>query len=177
MANWFFWLFIIGVIAVSVCSFFWLNLFKKTEQWNIASGRITKSEIKEIRENEGNVYYLNLEYHYFVDGKEYVGKNISPEFGFVDKIIVPLIKSIKKDGFSANAFRRYLDAKEKQKQFPAGKEVSVYYNPNDPEQSSLVSIVSISENRNKIYFLLLGVLLFVVLLMVAGLLFFRRWGL
>lgn len=70
-----------------------------------------------IRNADSSDYLLTIQYRYQVEGKEYIGDTITAGF--------------------PNIVDRLSTAENLLKEYPVGKEVSVYYNPKSPSDSSL----------------------------------------
>ena len=92
---------------------------EESQSWSATSGRVTQAYIREsqTRDDEGfltTTYYPEVRYTYEVMGVEYTGHQIS--FG---------------GGVGGNRGK----ADETLTQYPVGKNVTVYYDPNSPEEA------------------------------------------
>lgn len=97
---------------------------KKSEEsqaWSATSGRITEAYVRESqsRDEDGfttTTYYPEVRYLYQVMGTEYSGKRVA---------------------FGGDVGGNRNKATERIAQYPVGKTVSVYYDPNDYEEAVL----------------------------------------
>ncbi|MCP4141985.1 MAG: DUF3592 domain-containing protein [Chloroflexi bacterium] len=92
----------------------------KSQGWSSTFGKITKASLdKEASFESGNtLYYPEVEYTYEFLGTEYTGYKIS--FG----------------GSSGNSNRK--KSEETLAKYPVGKEIPVFYDPNNPKDSVLI---------------------------------------
>ncbi|MBN1416262.1 MAG: DUF3592 domain-containing protein [Bacteroidales bacterium] len=88
-----------------------------SKSWPAVPGTITRSEVK-VWQRDGNTHYEpDIAYSYMVEGKRYSSSKITVGDGSLD-----------------NNVKR---AKSLQAEYPAGKEVDVYYDPDLPESAVL----------------------------------------
>ncbi len=93
-----------------------MEMAKKSESWPAAEGKILSSEIERRTSSSSNggsstTYHAEVEYEYTVDGKKYYGDRVSfGQYGSSDRGHASGIVNI----------------------FTAGKEVPVYYDPENP---------------------------------------------
>ena len=88
-----------------------------SKSWPSVSGTITRSEVK-IWKRDGNTHYEpDIAYSYTVEGKKYSASKITVGDGSLDNNVSK--------------------AKRFQAEYPAGKEVDVYYDPELPESAVL----------------------------------------
>lgn len=110
--------FILFGMAFIVRGFSNIRLALYTKTWQYALGTITRSELSEDLDSEGEkLYKFVIEYSYTLDGTEYKGKTI-----FIG------------DGFYTNDKSK---VDEYLKKFVVFQRVSVYYNPKKPKMSVL----------------------------------------
>ena len=114
-------IFVIWAVLMSLLAFRgWKDLEKSlaSKDWPVTDGKITlsKVEIKRGSRDQGWTYTVNVKYSYLVDGVKYSGDKIS--FGY----------------YSSSSPRK---ANEIKRSYPVGKQVPVYYNPEDPYESVL----------------------------------------
>lgn len=126
----------------------WINQFthtRKKSKWFIANAHISESEIVSAKDKfrthaspAGNLQKVSVKYTYTINDIEYSDH-------------IPI--SLKSD---------YLPLIEKQlKKYPVGKELSVYYNPENPEESQLEKPgFTLGSIFGYIIFLFLGLFLF-----------------
>jgi hypothetical protein len=86
-----------------------------TADWNATDGVITSSEVYTSTDGEGTTYCLWVDYEYTYDGKTYNGD------------VVSYSKDNSCDSWSGNADDDY----------PEGKEITVYVNPDNPYEAVL----------------------------------------
>lgn len=92
---------------------------KESKYWSIATGLITKSEIKSYRDDEGEkMYILDFEYSYLVNNKQYFSKGrfLDEEYGrsWIGKL------------------QNFVDNNK------ANQNIKVYYDPYNPENSVVI---------------------------------------
>ena len=114
--------FLIGLLVLGF-GFFTQNANQAVQDWPTVEGTLqfTKVDEREARDDEGSTwteYHPRCAYLFQVGGKEYQGTQFWPNFQtvFSDKEEV--------DEFLA--------------EFPDGKRVQVYYNPENPERCALI---------------------------------------
>lgn len=97
-----------------------LKEFISAQKWQSVTGRITVSKAVGERQLKGGViYYPHVEYEYQVGGQTYENKRIQP-------------------GSSREGIRHEETVQNNvTREYPAGKEVRVYYNPNNPAESAV----------------------------------------
>lgn len=118
--NWMF-LFIAAGIAVVIYGGWQLSRGISSYTWpscegKIITSKVTMSSSHRLRDNKGISYYPDVDYEYVVDGKKYIGEKIfygQYGSGMRDKI------------------QKIAD------KYPAGKMVTVYYNPKNPGEAVL----------------------------------------
>jgi len=94
---------------------------KKAAQWTSVPGTIIESSISEITIKLTPGMRFNLKYEYRVDDRSYTGSRLT----LVDTMDYPATASNRTTVENLVA------------QYPVGKNVQVYFNPNDPQQSFL----------------------------------------
>ncbi len=93
---------------------------KAAQTWQTASAKITRSEIRSkkapdtTRRGQKTINYPAVTYEYIVKGRRYTGDRISLAESIPESDIEPTLE-----------------------RYPVGAEVTVYYNPNNPNQSVL----------------------------------------
>lgn len=88
-----------------------------SKSWPSVPGTITKSEVQ-VFKRDGNTHYQpDIAYSYTVEGKKYTASKITVGDGALDNNVSK--------------------AKRLQAEYPAGKEVDVYYDPDLPESAVL----------------------------------------
>lgn len=110
------------ILALAVISaMFILYKFSSSANWKSTSGKIVSFEIEEIisKSNNEKDYKINLEYTYNVNGQDYSGGKLVAGF--------PNVLGNKKD---SEYFRDI---------YKTGEETKVFYNPENHEQSSLIT--------------------------------------
>lgn len=93
-----------------------LLLADASRNWPTVKGKVTVSKMGTHRGDKSTTYSADVAYDYTVNGTRYTGDRVT--FGSVSTS-------------STARARRVLN------RYPKGKEVTVYYNPEDPEQSVL----------------------------------------
>jgi hypothetical protein len=94
-----------------------LQYSSTSKSWPTVAGIITKSEI-DIWRNDGKTHYQpDIAYAYSVDGKKYTSSKITVGDPPLDNNVTP--------------------AKRLQAEYPVGKDVDVYYDPELPESAAL----------------------------------------
>ncbi|MBN2763381.1 MAG: DUF3592 domain-containing protein [Bacteroidales bacterium] len=88
-----------------------------SKKWPTVSGEITRSEVKVWRSDGKTHYQPDIAYAYSIDGKNYNSSKITVGDPPLDNNVTP--------------------AKRLQAEYPVGKEVVVYYDPELPESSAL----------------------------------------
>ena len=141
--------FFVGLLAVVVFFVFWqITGLRSSSTWIPVNGKIIHSELKVSHSvklyrgqiDAGVTYYMtDIEYTYVVDGKTYVGKKLMAN--------------------EVGNFRNQADALDVLKQYPLNKEVTVYYDPNHPDQACLISGSVIPAKT----YLVLGILVIVII--------------
>lgn len=119
-----FMMLLIGVaflIAGSVLTF-WFGLPMRRQalasvSWPTTEGRITRSQLQETFGKGGTSRTADVEYDYALDGREFVGSRV-----WIG------------DGYSSSPGTEHRAAV---KRYPAGRQVQVYYDPEDPAESVL----------------------------------------
>jgi len=111
--------------------------------WPAAPGTITVSEVRQSRstDDDGNVsihYYPHIEYNYIAGGLPQAGKQVA--FGGIR-------------GFSSTA-----QAEPAVLKYPVNSNVTVYYNPNKPQEAVLEKTIGKGANTARI----MGIILLVV---------------
>jgi len=120
------------------------------QRWQSVSGRIVESKAVGQRELKGGIIYVPfVKYEYQVAGQRYESKNIHPgnAGGY---------EGIRHEETVRNNVTR---------EYPVGKDVQVYYNPNNPAESALKK-----SNQILVFMGLPMVLAFDI-----GLIFYFRW--
>jgi hypothetical protein len=114
--------FLIGilVIIVGACTFYFgmnqLETAKASENWPMTKGEISSSEIDKTRKDNRDRYSADITYRYTVDGTNYTGRRLS---------------------FGEMISDNYEDAAAIVEKFPKGKDVEVYYDPQNPRDCVL----------------------------------------
>jgi hypothetical protein len=106
---------LIGAVALGVGVW---NLYRSLdcEHWPATEGVVDRAEMKYQSNNKGGgSYSADVSYHYEVSGTNYSGKRLA--FGTMS---------------SSASYAQAILAR-----YPAGKKISVYYSPNDPELAVL----------------------------------------
>lgn len=120
-----------------------LKYSKESSQWPSVSGKIIKSEIDSWRREGKSYYQANIVYNYEVDGKKYTASKVTV--------------GDPPSGTNMSPARRIQD------EFPVGKDVVVYYDPEAPVSAALKP--GIQKNDILLAFItgifpLLGILIF-----------------
>jgi len=88
-----------------------------SKSWPSVPGTITKSEVQ-VFKRDGNTHYQpDIAYSYTVEGKKYTASKITVGDGALDNNVTK--------------------AKRLQAEYPAGREVDIYYDPDLPESAVL----------------------------------------
>ncbi len=88
-----------------------------SKSWPSVTGTITRSEVKIWKRDSNTHYEPDIAYSYTVEGKKYTSSKITVGDGALDNNVSK--------------------AKRLQAEYPAGKEVEVYYDPDLPESAVL----------------------------------------
>jgi len=94
-----------------------LQYANTSKSWPSVPGTITKSEIDIWRSDNKTHYQTDIAYAYSVDGKKYTSSKITVGDPPLDNNVTP--------------------AKRLQAEYPVGKDVDVYYDPELPESAAL----------------------------------------
>ena len=153
--------YIVTCTLVVVVSLVVILQFLNSSDWNEAAGRIVHSEIVELDlqyndriKTTGGVidYQVKMLYSYEVNGVEYKGDTIYAGFN--------------------NIFPDFKSASEMVERFSSGSDVTLYYDPESPAQSCLISSKSIGVKQK----IVLGfVLLFGFGLVFGGIYVFYKY--
>jgi hypothetical protein len=105
---------LIGIVVIAIAT---INLkkIKETKNWESVNGKVTESIARTTKgeHGEGSKSLFALTYQYFVNEKEFNnGRNYLTQTNY-------------------NVY-------DEQKKYPIGKEVTVHYNPNNPQESALI---------------------------------------
>jgi hypothetical protein len=121
-----------------------------SQDWGRGEGRILTAEVeRDVRRDENGksvTYIPHVKYAYQVDGQDYQGDQIgfgTPKFSMARK---------------ANAI---ID------QYPVGGQISVFYNPLDPDEAVLDQVIFRPNS-----YLVIGISMILVMLIVIGMLIF-----
>ncbi|WP_075186426.1 DUF3592 domain-containing protein [Teredinibacter haidensis] len=139
-----------------------LYLFLRSANWEAVRGKIVHSELKQIsvgpnsaraKNSVGGVfdYRADIEYHYTVGEEQYIGRNIYPRI--------------------ENTFSDERVAKESVSNYPKGLTLTVFYNPDNPGISCLITSKLLSIKQAVILVL---AFLFVVAFVVGGIYIFNK---
>ena len=115
---WLGWLFSIIGLAIILQQQFLKRKARTSQAWPTVDGTIRKSEvIRRASHNQGRTYRPEVAYEYTVKARRYKGKNVclSYDVGTGDRV----------------------RAEKRCAQYPVGRTVSVYYNPNNPADACL----------------------------------------
>lgn len=139
--------FILGAVGLFLIIKYFQDRSKlqASENWSTATGTVTKSSVREIRSNDkdGHLessFYPEVNYSYQVIGQVYEGNRIA--FG------------------AESGHKRKDGALSVLEKYPEGKNVTVYYDPNKPEDSVLERKLSKS-------ILVIGIVILVVLILIV----------
>lgn len=105
-----------GLIAISIVG---IVFFQYTKYWHTANGRITVSELE--KDKSENMYHPRIEYQYSVGGEE-ITANYLDSFDAVTRF---------KSSFARSQAQGICN------KYPQGKNVLVFYNPQNPKQACL----------------------------------------
>jgi len=94
-----------------------LQYSNTSRSWPSVPGTITRSEVNIWRSDSKTHYQPDIAYAYFIDGKKYTSSKITVGDPPLDNNVTP--------------------AKRLQAEYPVGKEVVVYYDPELPESAAL----------------------------------------
>lgn len=116
---------LIGISVVIIVGLFAVWKFMGSSNWTETKGTILKSEYKEIYNNPATNtgktqydYLYTVEYEYTFNGMTRKGSKIYPGL--------------------PNLFTKITEVEKISNQFPVGKSVSVYVNPNNADDASLI---------------------------------------
>lgn len=112
------------------------------ERMQSVSGRILKAEVYSRGQGESTTFHLDLQYEYTVEQRDYVGYKI---------------------GLANIMYNDKADALEVLKQYPKDSQVTVHYDPDDPE----LAVLEKSEPGNGGMTMALSAILFLILWPVA----------
>lgn len=110
-----------------------LYRFKKSAQWDSVKGVVLESSIEKIAQTASQQgalgdrsvdYKINIKYKYRVGGADYIGKTVIAG--------MPNVAGSKKDG------------EDIVKAYPGGGDAVIYYNPQSPSESALITGKSVS---------------------------------
>lgn len=148
-------LFIVGIfllIGAGLTYWGWniLQTARASEAWPAVDGIITASDVSHSTDAEGGeTYSPEITYRYQVDTVSYENGTIK---------------------FGENAYSSRREAEQIAAGYPVGRDVTVYYNPDQPDRSVLEPGVS----GGSYIVLGIGVLFLVITLIIAPFAFFRR---
>ena len=115
-------IFIVGGLLLAAFSFQRVSLIQSSRLWPTVDGKILSSALEErpvfLKGTFGKEYFARVWFVYQVEGKKYISCNLSFTQGFM-----------RKPEAAEGIVQRY----------PAGKDVSVYYDPVNPEQAVVES--------------------------------------
>jgi uncharacterized membrane protein len=135
-------------IALIVYSLIQRNRVKASRSWQTAMGTIVKAEVVEGRSTDSVEYSVSVAYDYVVNGVRCTGKRI---------------------GFGARSYIRKKKAQEQLERYPVNSSVTVYFNPEKPEESILVREAPYTTLNLAIGIAILGLAVLIVVLLAAGL--------
>jgi len=110
----FFCLFLPVIIFLIVFASHMIYEYNTLKSWKSVTGKIIKADL-EYAVNEDFKYYLDIEYTYSVNGESFTESRIN----IVD------------DSYALD------EAKEKLQDYTVGKDITVFYNPENPERAVL----------------------------------------
>lgn len=150
---------IFSILLIAVVIFGVYSLFKinASSQWPSTEGKIRSSEIKEIEREVKNTrgdwetkreYEVVLKYEYRVDGKTFMGDRLF--------LVLPSI-------FSTRA-----EANQTMEKYPVNQTAMVYYDPKNPNDSTLLTGNSIPPAA----FIALAIIGVIVVVLIALALFY-----
>ena len=113
-----------------------VNLGKQSEEWSSTTAVITNTYIEEDYDNDDHdyTYYPQVKYEFSVNGKTYTGDSFSP-------------------GGMVNGYSSRSQAENFLADYRVGSNVTVYYDPDNPEQNAL----SVGVGGDAYIFLVVGI--------------------
>ena len=110
-----------GLVGGAVAAFGLYNVWRgqASAGWPQATGIVLRSEVVDQSDSDGNSYKPGVEYRYVVNGKEWIGKRVA-------------------FGLDSGTGNRPVAARYVQR-FPVGATVNVFYRPDQPGTSVLVT--------------------------------------
>ena len=109
------YLIVLGLCIYSIPHFFKIYHKKRSSvKWSKTIGNVESSNIENIT---NNIYEAKILYKYVVNGKEYMGNIITPDYGASEGVN---------------------KARNLAYEFAEGKQVIIYYNPINPEEALLI---------------------------------------
>lgn len=145
----------LGAVVIVVLAGLWKLL--ASSNWVPVEGLILASEIRierNMSRDKGNEYIIDMEYEYNYHGQIYTGSKVFPSIPFIP-----------------NTFSRSTDAEEVFEKYPVGKVATIYVDPDDPGNASLIVLGPVS---SKARFALVSFVLVVLSIVGAGIWYFER---
>jgi|GEM_PF-3262175 len=149
---------IITTVFIIIISTLWM--FYNSRDWVETTGEVNFIEIVKVRNdtissmstNKGfTEYKINLEYTYSVDRKSYKGTQFYPLF--------------------PNVFSDKKDADELMDKYKSGQNTAVYYNPDSPHNSCLITSKNISPTK---YVIMIAILVLFGTIFVTAFTYFNK---
>lgn len=141
------------LIAIFIIVALWT--IYNSKDWSEVTGTINNIQIKTISFTSGNIdYKVELDYEFLYKDKKYTGSKLYP--------IIP------------NIFRQKKDAEKILNNYKSNSETTIYFDPENPKNSCLISAKSFS--ANKFILVMIGMLVFVALFIWAFIYFQKLMG-
>lgn len=149
---------ILVIIVVLVITGIWKIM--SSDNWINVGAEIIQNDIEEIYNRPGSLssknersfeYKINLKYKYVYNGKTFTGNTVYPGL--------------------PNIFSHKNVAQEIHTNYPPGKRVEVFINPQKPAESSLFSFQGIPKKN---IILIVIIMLFMLALIVGGIILFMK---
>ncbi|WP_290518067.1 DUF3592 domain-containing protein [Alcanivorax sp.] len=106
-------------LAVMIYSYIY---YRKVQKWPYVVGQLRYAYVDHISKNSDGTAYEKVSYEYEVDGRQFIGKRLSPFF--IRGKVAPLIK-------------KQLD----KIQYVSEGQVKVFYDPGNPSKSYLIKTI------------------------------------
>lgn len=110
---------VFGGVGIGLGIWGWgvLTNARVSEGWPTAAGRVVRSEVEHSTDSEGGDSYLpQIDYRYQVEGQDYENDRVR---------------------YGENSYSNRRQAEAEAEKYPVGRQVEVYYEPGDPENSVL----------------------------------------
>jgi len=148
---------ILSIVFIIIISTLWM--FFNSRDWAETTGQMNRIELKTVHNDvispmstnkSFSEYKIDMEYSFIVNGVTYTGTQFYP--------LIPNVFSDKK----------YAD--ELMDKYKANEKISVYYDPNSPTKSCLITSSNISPVK---YFIMVTIFVFFAAVLIFGIKYFN----